>query len=58
MKPVKIHWRLLQGGEQGTDSRALMAHRETTGLPDLGAQRVLNRGNQASRRSMRRVMPM
>ncbi len=38
MKPIRFHWRLVQGGEQGRVSRALGSSRESTGLPDLKRQ--------------------
>ncbi len=38
MKPLKIHWRLLQGGENETMTRALSESLAQTGLPDPGPQ--------------------
>jgi len=35
---MRFHWRLLQGGETGGDTRAAGAAREATGLPDLEHQ--------------------
>ena len=38
MKPLRIHWRLLQGGENETMTRALSESLAQTGLPDPGPQ--------------------
>ena len=38
MKPLRIHWRLLQGGERVTVTRALGDSQAQTGLPDPGPQ--------------------
>lgn len=35
---LKFHWRLLQGGERESQTRAQGASSESTGLPDLAAQ--------------------
>ena len=38
MMKAHFHWRLVQGGEEGAQSRALSARRGATGLPDLARQ--------------------
>jgi alkanesulfonate monooxygenase len=43
MGPLKFHWRLLQGGETGGDSRSGAMRRASTGLPDLSSQRAFCR---------------
>ena len=38
LKPLRIHWRLLQGGEQAATTRARSESLAQTGLPDPGPQ--------------------
>ncbi len=45
--PVRIHWRLPQGGEIGCASRALQASLARTGLPDLAPQSAFCRCAEA-----------